>query len=140
MSAFLLYVLLWDIFCKPCYGNVNILNPVPGTRADDSVPGKTKDGLEGADCFLSLFSENSVGRQFRNQWIVVGNGVQLFLNLHNIASDGTDRKRKTRIGFRDAGDFLCHIDIHRIAIIVADNGKCIVPLLSKFSTSHWESH
>ena len=121
-----------NVFSDSCNGYVNILDPIPGTRTDNPILRETEDGLEGADCVLSGFPEDSVRGQFGNERIVVRDRIELLLDLYNGRTCGTDGERKAGIRFRYAGNFFGSVDIHGISVVIAYDIECAVTLLAEF--------
>ena len=77
-------------FCDSGDAHIYFLNFIPGTIINHTGFGKAEYILENSHGICSLFSINSIGVDFGNQRIVVGDGVELILNLLYFRSAASD--------------------------------------------------
>lgn len=118
-------------FCDPCNGNIDILDAIPGTSSDNAVLRQIKDALEHLHGIFGRRSIDAVHADLWNQRIIVGNRIELLLDLAHGVPGGTDAQGVARIGGWNAGDFLRRIDINRVAVVVAEDLNGGVSLIGK---------
>lgn len=94
---------------------------IPGGIIHDTGGAQAKDGLELPDCRGGVATENAVLCDFGDAGVYVGDGIELFLHLQHLGPGGAHGQVAAGPGGRDARDLLCGVDVHGIAVIVAQN-------------------
>ena len=118
-------------FCYSGNADINLLNFIPGSSSYNSILSQPKDPLEGSNCFCCRRSIDSIYGHSWNQWIIIGNGIKLFLNLQH----GIPRRSKcqyiSRPGCRNPCHLFSLIDIHRVSVIIPKYLNCGISLISQ---------
>lgn len=114
---------------NPGYPHIDFRNFVPCRIVNDSGCGQPEYGLEFFHCCRSGRAEDAIGGNFGDGGVSPGNNSELFLHLPYLAAGGTLGQVVSGPGGRDAGDGLGGVDIHIIAVVVAqdlDRGVALV--------------
>jgi len=78
------------VFCDSCNPYINVGNPVPCGKINDTGYRKPEDGLELPDGVCGCLTIDSVGRDTWNRSIDASDCIKLLLDLANLISAGTD--------------------------------------------------
>ena len=85
-------------FCDARDGNVDILDAVPGAPSDNAVLCQIENTLEYLYRVFRCRTVDTVCGNFRNQRIIVGDSVELLLDLAHGVAGGADAQGVARIG------------------------------------------
>ncbi len=105
----------------PAHAHIDFRNLIPGRVVDDSGLGEIKDALEYPDSLGGARTIDAVRGDAGNGGIILGDAVQLLLDLQHLIPGGSDAQVITGPRGGDAGDGDSGVDIHVAAIVVADD-------------------
>lgn len=116
---------------NPGNAHVDFRDFIPGRVIRHSCRGQVEDALEGAHRVGGGRTVDAVRRYGGNGGIVAGNAVQLVLELPHLVTGGADAQVVAGPGGGHAGNQLSGIDVHVIAVVVADDLNGGVTLVSQ---------
>lgn len=105
----------------PAHAHIDFRNLIPGRVVHDPVRRQIKDALEDPDRLGGAGTVDAVGGDPRDGGIILGDAVQLLLDLQHLIPGGSDAQVITGPRGGDAGDGDSGVDIHVAAIVVADD-------------------
>lgn len=130
-SSFKRLALSGSRFRDTAYSHINIGNTVPGRKIHDSIGRQIENPLECAHRICRSRTENPVGCDGGNCWIIPGNAVKLLLHLSDLFSAGANGQVVAGPGGGHPCYALSRVDIHIAAIIVSDNINGGIPFFSQ---------
>ena len=116
-----LYLTVSGQFGDPGYSYIDFRYFVPCGVIYNSGCGQAEHGLEFFYCCRSCRTVDTVGRDFRNRRVGAGDDGQLLLHLPDFAAGGTLSQIVARPRGGDAGDGFGGVDVHVVAVVVAEN-------------------
>lgn len=121
--SFLFYLESMDlrIFCDTGNSNVDVGNPVPGGKVNDTRYRKFKNGLELADGFCRIRPEDTVSGNSGNCRINACNGIKLLLNLLDLISACPNGQIIAWERGWNSGNLFSCVDVHIASVIIPEN-------------------
>ena len=105
----------------PGHADIDLLDLIPGPVIHFSGFGKTEDILKSLNSPLGFLAIDAICPDLRDQRIMVGDGIQLFLKLFDFLTAASDVQGLAGPGNRNAGDLLGRVDIKIFSVIIAED-------------------